>query len=166
MKSFGYVLANLAIGGAVFWAPAILLFPPTTSDRTWWITASFASPVALLIFCRVATRYRKVTVGGPSSCLFALVGIWLMGPWFMTLAAALRTPEIIRGMTLVDYAYLGLMSVFPPYTLYLSAAQGSGYALVLATILMPVCHHLFERHRWLIPPGWKRRLYFRHRPTS
>jgi hypothetical protein len=68
-------------------------------------------------------------------------------------------------MTLADYAHLCLMSVFPPYTLYLSAAQGSGYALVLATILMPICHRVFEKGRWVIPPDWKHRLHL-HRSHS
>ena len=157
MKNLGLIFANLVLGGAFFWTPTILLFPPTTSEKTWWITASYASPAALLFFCGLAVWYRKGHVGGPSTCLFALVGVWLTGPWFMTLAAAQRTPEILRGMASMDYAYLCLMSVFPFYTLYLSAAQGTGYALVLATILMPVCHRVMERDRWFIPPEWKRR---------
>ena len=96
---------------------------------------------------------------GPSTCLFALVGVWLTGPWFMTLAAALRTPDIVRNMGLADYSYLAVMSIFPVYTLYVSAAQGSGYGLVLATVLALICHRLFEKQRWVIPPGWKRRIH-------
>jgi hypothetical protein len=76
----------------------------------------------------------------------------------MALAAALRTPE---DLTLADYAQPCLASVFPPYTLYMSAAQGSGYALIAATVLLPICHHVLERDRWFILPEWKRRLHFR-----
>jgi hypothetical protein len=65
-----------------------------------------------------------------------------------------------------DYTPFLLMSVCPPLTLYFSMMQGNVFALVLATILMPVCHRVFEKDRWLIPPGWKRRFHFRHRPTS
>jgi len=167
MKNLGFVFASLVLGGVFFWAPTVVLCPPTTSEETFWITASWASPVVLLIFCGLAVRYRKGQVGGPSSCLFALVGVWLTGPWLMALAAALRTPEIVRVMTLADYAQLCLMSVFPPYTLYLSAAQGSAYALVLATVLMPVCHRVLEKDRWFIPPDWKLRLHFRRsHPTT
>jgi hypothetical protein len=79
----------------------------------------------------------------------------------MTLAAALRTPDIVRSMGGADYSYLALMSIFPVYTVYVSAAQGSGYGLVLATVLMPVCYRMFEKERWLIPPDWKRRIHFR-----
>jgi len=167
MKSLGFVFASLVLGPVLFWAPTIVLCPPTTSERTFWITASWTSALLLLIFCGAAVWYRKGRVGGPSSCLFALVGVWLAGPWCMALAAALRTPEIVRGMTLADYVQLCLMSVFPPYTLYLSAAQGSAYGLVLATLLLPVCHFVLEGDRWFIPPGWKRRLHFRRsRPTA
>ena len=167
VKRLGFVFAGLVLGAVCFWAPTVVLSPPTTSERTWWITASLVSPVVLLIFCGVAVRYRKGRVGGPSSCLFALAGVWLTGPWFMALAAALRTPEIVRGMTLADYALLCLMSVFPPFTLYLSAGQGSAYALVLATVLMPICHRVLERDRWFIPPELKLRLHLsRSHPTT
>jgi hypothetical protein len=58
------------------------------------------------------------------------------------------------------------MTICPPFTLYLSAMQGSVCALMLATILMPVCQRVFERGRWFISPNWKRRLHFGHRQTS
>ena len=64
-------------------------------------------------------------------------------------------------MTLGEYALFCLMTVFPPFTLYLSAAVGNAYGLVLATALLPVCHFLLEDDRWFIPPAWKRRLHFR-----
>ena len=167
MKSLGFVFASLVLGPVLFWAPTLVLCPPTTSEETFWVTASWTPPLLLLIFCGAAVWYRKGRIGGPSSCLFALVGVWLTGPWFMALAADLRTPEIVRGTTLADYAWLCLMSVFPPFTLYLSAAQGSAYGLVLATLLLPVCHCIFEEGRWFIPPQWKRRLHFRRsHPTA
>lgn len=166
IKNLGFVFASLVLGGVFFWAPTVVLSRSTMSEETFWITVSWASPLLLLIFCGLAVRYRKGRVGGPSSCLFALVGVWLTEPWFMTLAGALRTPEIVRGMTLADYVQLCLMSVFPPYTLYMSVWQGSAYALILATVLMPVCHHVLERDRWFIPPEWKHRLHFRRSHTT
>lgn len=160
MKSLRFILANLVLGGAFFWAPTLALFPPTTSEKAWLIASSLVSPAALLAFCGVVLRLKRGHVSRPSTCLFALAGVWLTGPWLMTLAAALRTPAIVRSMGPVDYSYLALMSVFPPYTLYLAAAQGGAYGLVLATVLMPICHRAFEKQRWLIPPGWKRHIHF------
>jgi len=161
MKSLSLIVTSLAFGGLSFWAPTLIFFPPTTSERVWLIVASLASPLAIVAFSALALRMRRS--GGadePSTCLFALIGLWLTGPWLMTLAAALRTPDILRNMGPADYSYLVLMSFLPPYTLYVSAAQGSGYGLILATILLPICHRVFEKGRWVIPPTWKRRISF------
>jgi len=159
MKRLGLLFVNVILGAVAFWTPTLALLPPTTSEKTWLVAGALAPPAALLLFCTLAVRFRKTAVDGPSSCLFALVGIWLTGPSFMTLAAILRTPNLLHTMGPADCAHLALMSLIPPYTLYLAAAQGSGYALVLATILMPVWRHIFESDRWLIPPRLTRRFH-------
>ena len=152
-------VTSLFIGGAVFWAPTVVLLPPTTSENTWIITVSLLSPAALLSYCWLAIRFRKGTDGGPSSCLFALVGVWLSGPLFMMVAAALRTPQIVGDFSVLEYVYIGLLSLFPGYTLYMAAAQGSGYGIVLGTILAIIGYIALEKDRWLIPPALKRRFH-------
>ena len=109
-----------------------------------------------------SSSLQEGTTGGPSSCLFALVGVWLSGPLFMMLAAGLRTPDMVRDFSVLEYGYIGVLSLFPGYTLYMSAAQGSAYGLVIGTILAIICHVVFEKDRWVIPPSWRRRFHLRH----
>jgi hypothetical protein len=59
-----------------------------------------------------------------------------------------------------DYLPFLWMSLCPPLTFYFSAMQGSVLALVLVTTLMPICHRVFEKGHWVIPPAWKHRIPF------
>ena len=166
MKTFSIVMLSLCMG-ASFWLPTVLFLPPTTTERNWLILASLVSPVTLLMVCSLAFWRSRGRRGGPSLCLVALVGVWLSGPWFMAIAAAIRTPSIVHDfITPVGFLYLLVLSIFPPYTIYASAMQGSAYALILATILLLVCRRKYESDRWLIPPSWKRFLQLhRNNPT-
>jgi len=162
MKNFWLVLASVLIGGISFWTPNVLLFPRMKSMNTFFAVITFACPLALLVVYGVATWYRKqqeVNDGGPSSALFALIGIWLTGPWLMGFAGTLAGGPGFHELS--DYTPFLWMSLCPPLTLYFSAMQGNVLALILVTVLMPVCHHLFEKEHWIIPPGWKPRMHFR-----
>src|SRR5436190_23417365 len=86
MKSLWLALASVLIGGISFWTPNVLLFPRMKSMNSFFVEITFACPLALLVVYGVATWYRKqqeVNDGGPSSALFALIGVWLIGPWLM-----------------------------------------------------------------------------------
>ncbi|MFI5116049.1 MAG: hypothetical protein ACHP8B_05050 [Terriglobales bacterium] len=166
MKSNLFALGSVILGGLVFWTPEILFALRIPSEGKWLAEASFAGPLALLAFCAAAAMYRKDMGVGPSSSLFALVGIWLTAPWLMLLGASLQTSGMFQNMRVIDYAYLCLMSVLPPLTLWTSAMHGSAYGLILATIVTIVCHRVFEKGRWLIPPDWKRHLHFPGYPTN
>jgi hypothetical protein len=152
MKIFASVLIVLMLGGTAFWLPVVVLFPLSASEKTWMLVASFIPPLALFAFCRVACWYVRHKVAGPSMCLFSLIGVWLTGPWFMTLAAALRKPEILKTSS---YAFLSVMSVLPYWTLYMSLMEGSGYGLLIATLLLPFLRYWWERESWLIPLSLK-----------
>lgn len=118
------------------------------------VVVSLVSPAALAACWYAMIRLRK-RGEGPSSSLFALAGVWLSGPLFMMTGVAIRTPDMLHDFKGLEYAYVWILSLFPGYTLFLSAAQGSAYALVLGTILMIACHVGMEKNRWLIPPVWK-----------
>jgi hypothetical protein len=79
----------------------------------------------------------------------------------MALSAGLAEGDAAHKLCVTGYGVLLLMSICPPLTLYFSFMQGNAFALILATVLMPICHRLFEKGNWVIPPSWKRRLHFR-----
>ncbi|MFI5109042.1 MAG: hypothetical protein ACHP78_09380 [Terriglobales bacterium] len=125
--------------------------------NTFFVEITFACPLALLGVYGIAIWYRnRYERSGPSSALFGLIGVWVIGPWLMALAGILAGGPGFHKVT--DYMPFLWMSLCPPLTLYLSSMQGNVFALILATVLMPVCHRVFEKQRWLVPPGWKRRL--------
>ncbi len=159
MKDFLLALTSLITGGLAFWIPENILLRRVTSGSAW-LPASFVGPIVLLSVYLLIVRYRRSKGVGPSSALFAIVGVWSTAPWLMLLGASLQTPKIFQSMRFVDYAYLCLMSVCPPLTLWTSAMDGTAYGLIFATIMMPVCHLLLEKERWLIPPGARRRIHF------
>lgn len=154
MSNRASAITSFIAGGIAFWAPTVALLPPTTSERMWMVAVSLVSPAALAACWYLMVRLKK-RGEGPSSSLFALAGVWVSGPLFMMTAAAIRTPGMLHDFNGLEYAYVWLLSLFPGYTLFLSAAQGSAYALVLGTILMVACHVGIEKEQWLIPPAWK-----------
>lgn len=162
MKNFWLALASVMIGGISFWIPNVLLLPRMKSMSSFFVEITFACPLALLAVYGVATWYRnrhEHAQSGPSSALFGLIGVWLIGPWLMGLAGTLAGGPGFHKIN--DYTPFLWMSLCPPLTLYFSSMQGNVFALVMATVLMPVCHRMFEKGRWVIPPSWKRRLHFR-----
>ena len=155
-------LFSLVACGISFWTPNVLLFPQVKSMSRFFVEITFACPLALMAIYGVLIWYRNRHEGsrdGPSSALFGLVGIWLIGPWLMGLAGTVSGGPGVQK--LADYIPFIWMSFCPPLTLYFSSMQGNIFALILATALMPVCHRLFERGRWVIPPAWKRQVRFR-----
>jgi hypothetical protein len=130
--------------------------------NVFFLETSIACPLLLLTIYGVAVWHRnKGEHAGPSLALFALIGIWLIGPWLMAAAGKLAGGPGFHKPS--DYLPFLWMSLCPPLTLYLSAMQGSVLALIVATILMPLCHRWFEKGRWIVPPDWKRRIQWRSR---
>jgi hypothetical protein len=161
MRNVWLVLASVVIGAASFWLPNMVLVGRILESSSAFTTVTLACPLALLAVYGIAIWWRKGTVAGPSSALFALAGVWVAGPWMMVLSTGLSEGAVAHKFGITGYGVLFLMTICPPLTLYFSAMQGNVFALILATVLMPVCHRLFEKGRWVIPPAWKQRIHFR-----
>jgi len=149
-------------GAMSFWLADVALFVAFNSPDSRWPWMTIACPPMALLFYRWIFRRRKVDTVGPSSALYQLLGIWMLAPWFMTVAAFLA-PGSRPGLTIGELKFLVLITLFPIWTLPASAMQGSGYGLVLITIGLLILHFWKESHRWLIPPPlafWRRKGHF------
>jgi len=162
------VLYTLA--GAAFWLPEVLLaavFHKAPVDAIGTLATSILLPI-FLFGAYFALRQTKgpSLESRPSLALFMGIGVWISGPLSMTLVATFAGTGFTKWNGVSDTAYLLLFSVFPIYTLMMSAYNGTIAALLLTSAILIVVHFSSERDRWLIPPNWKRHLHFRDRRTS
>ena len=89
---------------------------------------------------------------GPSLAIFSLLGVWVLAPWFMALAARLQSNAAVTNTYLEEWPVLLEISLCPPLTMYFGIMQGSIGGLLAATFLMLIAHRTLERGRWIIPP--------------
>jgi len=138
-------------GAMSFWLVDVALFVAFNRSNSTWKWMSIACPTMALLFYRWIFRRRKGDTLGPSSALYQLMGIWMLGPCFMIVASFLA-PGSRAGLTIGELGFLVLTTFFPIWTPLLSAANGSGDGFVLITIALLIFHIRNESHRWLIPP--------------
>jgi|HubBroStandDraft_1064217.scaffolds.fasta_scaffold16216_1 hypothetical protein len=139
-------------GAMSFWLPAVALFVAfDRSDSAWrWVSMTIACPTMALLFYRWIFR-RRAGTDGSSSALYQLLGIWMLAPWFMTVAPFL-TADPGAALTVGEFKFLVFTTFVPIWTPLLSATDGSGLGLVLVTIAFPLLHVRNESDRWIIPP--------------
>jgi hypothetical protein len=149
MRAAHAALLSFFAGAASFWIPDVVAFA-VIPDRARWIAMTALCPAGALCFYAWLRRRRVGDDLGPSSALYQLLGIWMLAPWFMFLASRLG-PGTKMAMETGDYGFLLLASILPIWTPQASAEQGSGWALLLVTMALLVCHFRKESGRWLLP---------------
>jgi hypothetical protein len=134
----GKAFTSALLGAFVFWAPNVLVH--------WIIAYRFSGfvvlgltvllPVTTIIYFRTflwpSLRYE----GRLSQALFAVLGIWIAGPSMLTFSSSfcgggLTQPDAWR------FFVFGTL-LFPLFTLVMSAYDGSFFALLLTTVLLPI----------------------------
>lgn len=134
MKQRGMALWLVLIGGISFWLPDVALH--VLAGRNSGPSArvvTFLLPAAFLVAYLIARRFaanRGFTWPGAAM----LLGVWLTGGVFMSLAATAQgggfaRPDGVRGAMLVI-----AMSILPPYTFIMATYDGSLFALLAVTI--------------------------------
>jgi hypothetical protein len=133
-KAFSYAL----LGGLVFWIPNVVVH--------WIIAYRFSGfvvigltvllPVTTLLFFRTFLWPSLNQVSRTSQAVFAVLGIWITGPSMLTFSSSfcgggLSQPEAWR------FFVFGTM-LFPLFSLVMSAFDGTFFALLLTTVLLPV----------------------------
>ena len=120
------MLAFAAAGAISFWLPGYYAEagPNLDAGHAWVIT--MLAPLIFLFAYLVARRFalkRPFKMVGPTM----LLGVWLSGGLFMTIAAILSRSEFIGG-TGVWRLVMIFMSVIPIVTFFLAANDGSSLA--------------------------------------
>jgi hypothetical protein len=133
-KALTYAL----LGAFVFWAPNVLVH--------WIIAYNFSGfvvlgltillPAMTLLFFR-AFLWPSVKQGSRlSPALFGVLGIWIAGPAMLTFSSSFCG----GGLTQPDdwrFFVFGTL-LFPLFTLVMSAYDGTFFALLLTTLLLPI----------------------------
>jgi hypothetical protein len=115
-------LAYALLGGLVFWTPNVVVH--------WIIAYRFSGFVVIGLTVLLPATSRL------SQAVIAVLGIWITGPSMLTFSSSfcgggLSQPDAWR------FFIFGTL-LFPLFTLVMSAFDGTFFALLLTTVLLPV----------------------------
>jgi hypothetical protein len=151
MSSWKWIWLSFLGGGTAFWISDVVI--PALDPNEQGVAATVACPIVLIVFYTAMLRLRRADRSGPSTAIFALLGIWVLGEWFMMLAQTFRGSGFKAGFEWRELGYL-LVSSFKPMEVHeMAALEGNLIALWLGTMAMLICHLAFELSRWIIPPS-------------
>jgi|HubBroStandDraft_6_1064221.scaffolds.fasta_scaffold244946_2 hypothetical protein len=131
-------LACALLGGLVFWTPNVVVH--------WIIAYRFSGfvvigltvllPATTILFFRTFLWPSSLQESRLSQAVIAVLGIWVTGPSMLTFSSSfcgggLTQPDAWR------FFVFGTL-LFPLFTLVMSAFDGTFFALLLTTVLLPV----------------------------
>jgi hypothetical protein len=131
-------LAYALLGGLVFWTPNVVVH--------WIIAYRFSGfvvigltvllPATTILFFRTFLWPSSLQESRLSQAVIAVLGIWVTGPSMLTFSSSfcgggLTQPDAWR------FFVFGTL-LFPLFTLVMSAFDGTFFALLLTTVLLPV----------------------------
>lgn len=126
---------RFAIAGALsFWLPDVAVHiaaGPNFSSRHIWVITTLMP--ATFLFAYVVARKFAVERDFKWLGVVMLLGVWLSGGLFMTLAAVASGSGLV-GVTGVGYLIIIVLSVIPIVTYLLASADGSLLALLMVTL--------------------------------
>jgi hypothetical protein len=131
-------ISHILLGGIVFWAPNIAVhwitgFRFSYSDA---IGVTFLLPAATYLFFRMFWWPLRKQEDRLSAALFAVLGIWILGPSMLTFSASFCG----GGLTQPDAWHFFVIGtpLFPLFTFVMSTYDGTLFALLLVTLLLPI----------------------------
>jgi hypothetical protein len=133
-KALTYAL----LGGLVFWTPNVVVHSIIAYQFSGFvvIVLTVLLPATTILFFRTFLWPSLRQDSRLSLALFAVLGIWITGPSMLTFSSrfcggGLSQPDAWR------FFVFGTL-LFPLFTLVMSAYDGSFFALLLTTLLLPI----------------------------
>jgi len=138
------------LGALAFWLPEIALYVWQRQALNAKLV-TFLLPSTFLLVYLLVSILRPKRIPKPSAAIFMVLGVVFLGTLAMTIGATIRGAGFWGhpGSTLLGVL---LGTVVPIYAFIAATYDGSLYALIFVSILMPLVHLVFERHNWIVPP--------------
>ena len=151
MSSWKWFFLSFFGGGTAFWIFDIII--PALDPNEERVAVTIVCPIVLLLFYFAVLRVRRGERSGPSTAIFAICGMWVLALWFTMLAQTIRGNGFKGAFEPPEIGYLLISSFVPTRIFFFVALEGSVIALLLGTVGMIICHFVFERSRWIVPPS-------------
>jgi len=138
------------MGALAFWLPELVLYAWIRHGLNGTLV-TFLLPSSLLVVYLLVSILQPKGIVKPSASIFMVLGVLFLGTFAMALGSTLRGAGFLEnpGSTLVGVL---LGTLIPIYAFVSATYDGSLYALVSVSLLMPILHLVFERQNWIIPP--------------
>ena len=138
------------LGALAFWLPEIILYAWTRHGLSGKLL-TFLLPSTFLLVYLVVLKFRSKRGVNPSAAVFMVLGVVFLGMLAMTVGAT------IQGAGFWEHPISALLGVLlgtlvPIYAFIAATYDGSLYALIFISVLMPLLHLVFERKNWIFPP--------------
>lgn len=140
------------LGAVAFWLPDILLSAYRANSL---LLFTVVPTFGFLAVYHIAKDLRPST-SKPSTAIFMMIGVWLLASTAMMISASFSKGGFAQGI--VDTLGVVVLGLIPPYTLIMTAYDGSLLALLITTCLAVGAHFLFELDHWIVPPSLRTRL--------
>jgi hypothetical protein len=131
-------LAHALLGGLVFWTPNVVVHWIIAYRFSGFVVIGLTAllPVITILFFRTFLWPSLLQESRLSQAVFAVLGIWITGPSMLTFSSSfcgggLSQPDAWR------FFVFGTL-LFPLFTLVMSAFDGTFFALLLTTVLLPI----------------------------
>jgi hypothetical protein len=131
-------LAHALMGGLVFWTPNVVVHWIIAYRFSGFVVIGLTAllPVTTILFFRTFLWPSLLQESRLSQAVLAVLGIWITGPSMLTFSSSfcgggLSQPDAWR------FFVFGTL-LFPLFTLVMSAFDGTFFALLLTTVLLPI----------------------------
>jgi hypothetical protein len=145
MRLLRQVIPYVVLGATAFWLIDVVLNAFHVNSLLLFTLV----PVLGFLTFYVIARKIRLQRQDPSIPVFGLLGVWLFGSTAMMVGATFSGGGFKTGLG--ETFIVIMLGLLPPYTMIMSAYDGSLLALLLTTCIGVALHLQFEIEHWILP---------------